>query len=61
MHPSIFREGKCLVNRDACEYFSGDFRSDHLMRLLLGCSEYEEVLFDVMNDIFMSRESVYFL
>ena len=31
------------------------------MRVLLGCSEYDEVLVDVMTDIFMSRESVYFL
>ena len=48
MSPSRFGEGKCLVNCDACEYFSVDFRSGHLMRSVDGCSEDEVSLFSVI-------------
>ena len=48
MLPSRFVEGKCLVNCDACEYFSVDFRSGHLMRSVDDCSEDEVSLFGVI-------------
>ena len=48
MLPSRVVEGKCLVNCDACEYFSVDFRSGHLMRSVDGCLEYEVSLFSVI-------------
>ena len=51
MSPSRFREEKCLVNCDAYEDFSGDFRSVNFMRSSDGFSEYELCLVDVMADI----------
>ena len=46
--PSRFGDGTYLVNYDACEYFSVDFRSGHLMRSVDGCSEDEVSLFGVI-------------
>ena len=51
----MFRGDKGLVNFDACKYLFGEYRSGHFMRSVFGWSEDEEVLFDVMADIFMSR------
>ena len=53
--PLRFMEEKCLVDFDAFNGFSDDFSSGHFMILALGCSEYEEGLFDVMTDSFISR------
>ena len=61
-----------LVNCDACEDFSGEFRSENLMWSADGSSEYEEGFFegcpedeeglgDVMSAIFMSSESMFFM
>ena len=48
MLPSRFGDGACLVNCDACKYFSVDFRSGHLMRSVDGFSEDEVSLFGVI-------------
>ena len=47
------------MNFDACDDFSGDFRSGHLIILALVCSEDGEDVFGVMADVFMSRESFF--
>ena len=49
------------MNCDAYDDFSGDFSSGDIMILALGFSEYDEGLFDVMADIFMSRGSMFFI
>ena len=41
--------------------FSGDLRIIHVMRLALRCLEDEEGLFEVMADIFVSREVMIFI
>ena len=51
MSPSRFSKDKSLVNCDACEYVSGGFSCGHLIISCDGCSEDEEVLFDVISDI----------
>ena len=61
MLSSRFREDKCLVNFDVCEYFSGYFRSGHLMISEDGCSENEEGLFGVVSDSFLLRGSMVFI
>ena len=49
------------MNCDACEYVSGGFSCGHLIISCDGCSEDEEVLFDVISDIFVSRNSMVFM
>ena len=50
-----------MVNCDACEDFSGDFRNVHLIRSADGCSEDDKSLFYVIAGISMSRESMVFV
>ena len=59
MYNSRFGEEMFLVNCDACEDFSGEFRINHFMILALGWSEDKEFLFYVISDILISRESVF--
>ena len=67
MSSSRFVEGNVLVNYDACEYFSVDFRSGHLMRSVYDCSEDEVSLFGVIAfvsivaSIFDSAASIFLL
>ena len=60
------------MNCDSCGYLTGDFISVHFMRsedgcsrykegFFKGCSEYGEGLVDVISNIFMSRESMFFM
>ena len=49
------------MNCDACEYFSSDLRSGHLMRPAEGCPEDGEGLFEVIADRFMSNELMVFM
>ena len=59
--PSRFSKDKSLVNCDACEYVSGGFSSGHLIISCDGFPEYEEVLFDVISDMFVSINSMVFM
>ena len=49
------------MNCDTCDDFSSDFSSGHFMRSTLRCSEYDEILVEVMADIFMLRELIFFM
>ena len=53
-------EDICLENCDACEDLAGDSSRSHLLRSEDCCSYDEEILFGVIDDIFMSRESMVF-
>ena len=51
-------EDKCLVN---CGDFPGDFWTIRVIRLMFRCIEYEEGLFEVMNNILMPRWVLLFI
>ena len=49
------------MNCDVCDDLSGDFRIGNFMRSVLGCLKFVEGLFQVMADILMSRELMFFI